>query len=203
MPLGDAVWRGCPTDKPAWKHRLTGHAKARAPTLSPCGGCGRFPIGRNPELGPRGRPDGDGGGGGHRGLGRKRQAERPRGSTGMLAAGAAWDRQDHMDSLLISRSTTAAFITLCAPGPGGARGCGARLLREASRRAYPNRLWCWAMLRWDVADAYWRRWRRLGGARCRFRCRWIRWGVRGLRRAEGGKVANDSKQPDRTQVRLL
>jgi predicted protein tyrosine phosphatase len=61
----------------------------------------------------------------------------------LLAFGAAWDRQGPMVIHCwagISRSTAAAFITLCALNPEVPEERIARLLREASPTAYPNRL---------------------------------------------------------------
>jgi predicted protein tyrosine phosphatase len=55
----------------------------------------------------------------------------------------AWDRRSHMVIHCwagISRSTAAAFITLCALNPEADEVTVARLLREASPTAYPNRL---------------------------------------------------------------
>jgi predicted protein tyrosine phosphatase len=55
----------------------------------------------------------------------------------------AWDRQGHIVIHCwagISRSTAAAFITLCALNPDADEALVARLLREASPTAYPNRL---------------------------------------------------------------
>jgi predicted protein tyrosine phosphatase len=56
---------------------------------------------------------------------------------------AAWDRRGPMVIHCwagISRSTAAAFIMLCALNPLAPEGTVARLLREASPTAYPNRL---------------------------------------------------------------
>jgi predicted protein tyrosine phosphatase len=61
----------------------------------------------------------------------------------LLEFAAAWDRQGHMVIHCwagISRSTAAAFITLCALNPEAPEARIARLLREASPTAYPNRL---------------------------------------------------------------
>jgi predicted protein tyrosine phosphatase len=61
----------------------------------------------------------------------------------LLEFAAAWDRQGHMVIHCwagISRSTAAAFITLCALNPETPEARIARLLREASPTAYPNRL---------------------------------------------------------------
>jgi predicted protein tyrosine phosphatase len=55
----------------------------------------------------------------------------------------AWDRQGHLVIHCwagISRSTAAAFITLCALNPEAPEDAVARLLRAASPTAYPNRL---------------------------------------------------------------
>jgi predicted protein tyrosine phosphatase len=54
-----------------------------------------------------------------------------------------WDRQGHIVIHCwagISRSTAAAYITLCALNPDADEALVARLLREASPTAYPNRL---------------------------------------------------------------
>ena len=56
---------------------------------------------------------------------------------------AAWDRQGPMVIHCwagISRSTAAAFVMLCALNPEAPEARIARLLREASPTAYPNRL---------------------------------------------------------------
>jgi predicted protein tyrosine phosphatase len=56
---------------------------------------------------------------------------------------AAWDRQGPMVIHCwagISRSTAAAFISLCALNPEAPEALIARLMREASPTAYPNRL---------------------------------------------------------------
>jgi predicted protein tyrosine phosphatase len=61
----------------------------------------------------------------------------------LLEFAAAWDRQGHMVIHCwagISRSTAAAFITLCALNPEAPEALVARLLRAASPTAYPNRL---------------------------------------------------------------
>ena len=61
----------------------------------------------------------------------------------LLEFASAWDRQGHMVIHCwagISRSTAAAFITLCALNPETDEERIARLLREASPTAYPNRL---------------------------------------------------------------
>ena len=61
----------------------------------------------------------------------------------LLGFAAAWDRQGPMVIHCwagISRSTAAAFITLCALNPEAPEETIARLLREASPTAYPNRL---------------------------------------------------------------
>jgi predicted protein tyrosine phosphatase len=61
----------------------------------------------------------------------------------IVAFAAAWDRQAAMVVHCwagISRSTAAAFIALCAINPEAQEGHVARLLREASPTAYPNRL---------------------------------------------------------------
>jgi predicted protein tyrosine phosphatase len=61
----------------------------------------------------------------------------------LLEFAAAWDRQGPMVIHCwagISRSTAAAFITLCALNPEAPEALVARLLREASPTAYPNRL---------------------------------------------------------------
>jgi predicted protein tyrosine phosphatase len=54
-----------------------------------------------------------------------------------------WDRQGHMVIHCwagISRSTAAAFITLCALNPDAPEARIARMMREASPTAFPNRL---------------------------------------------------------------
>jgi len=56
---------------------------------------------------------------------------------------AGWDRQGPMVIHCwagISRSTAAAFIMLCALNPAAPEALIARMLREASPTAYPNRL---------------------------------------------------------------
>ena len=61
----------------------------------------------------------------------------------LLAFAAAWDRRGAMVIHCwagISRSTAAAFIALCALNPAAPEELIARLLREASPTAYPNRL---------------------------------------------------------------
>ena len=61
----------------------------------------------------------------------------------LLEFAAAWDRRDDMVIHCwagISRSTAAAFIMLCALNPEAPEALVARLLREASPTAYPNRL---------------------------------------------------------------
>jgi predicted protein tyrosine phosphatase len=61
----------------------------------------------------------------------------------LLGFAAAWDRRGPMVIHCwagISRSTAAAFITLCALNPEAAEETVAQLLREASPTAYPNRL---------------------------------------------------------------
>jgi predicted protein tyrosine phosphatase len=61
----------------------------------------------------------------------------------LLDFAAAWDRQGPMVIHCwagISRSTAAAFITLCALNPDAPEQRIAQLLREASPTAYPNRL---------------------------------------------------------------
>jgi predicted protein tyrosine phosphatase len=61
----------------------------------------------------------------------------------LLEFAAAWNRQGPMVIHCwagISRSTAAAFITLCALNPEAPETLVARLLREASSTAYPNRL---------------------------------------------------------------
>jgi predicted protein tyrosine phosphatase len=61
----------------------------------------------------------------------------------LLGFAAAWDRQGPMVIHCwagISRSTAAAFIALCALNPKAPEETIARLLREASPTAYPNRL---------------------------------------------------------------
>jgi predicted protein tyrosine phosphatase len=61
----------------------------------------------------------------------------------LLEFAAGWDRQGSMVIHCwagISRSTAAAFIALCALNPETSEERVARLLREASPTAYPNRL---------------------------------------------------------------
>jgi predicted protein tyrosine phosphatase len=61
----------------------------------------------------------------------------------LLEFALAWDRQGPMVIHCwagISRSTAAAFITLCALNPEAPEARIARMLREASPTAYPNRL---------------------------------------------------------------
>jgi predicted protein tyrosine phosphatase len=61
----------------------------------------------------------------------------------LLDFAAAWDRRGPMVIHCwagISRSTAAAFIMLCALNPEAPEALVARLLREASPTAYPNRL---------------------------------------------------------------
>jgi predicted protein tyrosine phosphatase len=61
----------------------------------------------------------------------------------LLQFALAWDRQGHMVIHCwagISRSTAAAFITLCALNPEADEALVARMLRAASPTAYPNRL---------------------------------------------------------------
>lgn len=61
----------------------------------------------------------------------------------LLDFAAGWDRLGPMVIHCwagISRSTAAAFITLCALNPEAPEPVIARLLREASATAYPNRL---------------------------------------------------------------
>lgn len=61
----------------------------------------------------------------------------------LLEFAAAWDQQGPMVIHCwagISRSTAAAFITLCALNPEAPEALIARMLRDASPTAYPNRL---------------------------------------------------------------
>ncbi len=63
--------------------------------------------------------------------------------TQLLEFAAAWDLQGPMVVHCwagISRSTAAAFITLCALNPEAPEALIARMLRQASPTAYPNRL---------------------------------------------------------------